>query len=368
MADNHQQYMWRQRKKRNLRVGIWLVFVVVASAAGTFAFEGIRDSDPKRAAERYFMRTVGVEGYAVSEGDGTLGEGGQLVKDFTFQYTADGKQVAKTVGMVQSDKKKYGLFASWVPQSAADRAVAFDVVAPAGSQVLADGHAPDMGAAVADESLSAGAARYHFAGVDPQATLQVNGLPFEAYEAAVPADQETVDVRDSLVLSENARVQMEELGKAMLHELYTAAIEGSGAEKLGGDFANVPNKDNLYRSVSNKLRKGGELLVDSVTFSGFGAQFGDVQYPEKDAESYVSVDMTLSYTFAYEAAQGDAQEPQTEETQADEQQTESGQAGDGEAEAAKSQSRQGEKEAKFTFHYQDGACTAATMEVSGDLP
>lgn len=362
MADNNQQYMWRQRKKRNTRLGIWILLVILASAAGTFIYEGIRDGDPKRTAERYFMDTVGVDGYTVESGDRSLNKESQFVCDYTFHYTADGKQVDKTISLTQSTGKKYGLFEQWQPQSAAERAIELDLIAPAGSQVLVGGYAPDASSVAEDETLSPGAVRYHLTGVDPDAKLQVNGLPFESYEGTVQTSGSVLDVRDMLSVSENAKVQMTELGKSMINELYTAALAGEEASRLGQDFANVPNKENLYRGIVNKLYKDGNLLADSISFSGFEAQFGEIEYPGKDDEGYVGIEMTLSYMFSYEAAETQESEPQTEEPQTEEPQSEEPQ-----TESEPKKAAEVKKEAKFTFHYQNGTCTAVAIEVPGDL-
>ena len=72
MTDNNQQYKWRQRKQRNTRLGIWIVVVILVSVGGTFAYEGLRDSDPQRVAEEYVKKATGVESFTVEAGDRSL--------------------------------------------------------------------------------------------------------------------------------------------------------------------------------------------------------------------------------------------------------------------------------------------------------
>lgn len=354
MADNNnQQYMWRQRKKRNARLTIWIILVILLAAAGTFAWRGIRESDPQRIAEKYYMAAIGVEGYTVKAGDRSLNEQNQFVQDYTFTYTADGVQENKKISLTQQKEKKYGLFEQWEPQMGAAKTVDLDLIAPAGSQVLIDGCAPDASSVKADDTLSPGAVCYQLAGVDPEAKLQVNGLPFSSYEGTLDTNGSVLDVRNMLSVSDNAKVQMEEIGKRMINELYTAVLTGGDASSLGNDFAKVANKENLFRAVSDNLHKDGELLADSVSFQGFEAAFGDVYYPGKSEESFVGIEMTLSYTCSFEAAQAADGEEETEETEGAEQET------------GKHEATEEKREAKFSFRYQDGACVVASAEIPG---
>ena len=105
MTDNNQQYKWRQRKQRNTRLGIWIVVVILVSVGGTFAYEGLRDSDPQRVAEEYVKKATGVESFTVEAGDRSLNADNQFVQDYTFTYTVDGKVYA-----VAKDTDSYAVF------------------------------------------------------------------------------------------------------------------------------------------------------------------------------------------------------------------------------------------------------------------
>lgn len=360
MADNNSQYLWRQRKKRNARLTVWIILVILFSAVGTFVFEGMRSSDPKRTAEKYFMENIGVEGYTVEEGERTLNKDNQFVQSYTFQYTADGAVENTAVSLTQQNEKKYGLFEQWKPQIAAAETADLELIAPAGSQVLIDGVRPDAASIKEDETLSPGAVCYRLTGVDPNAKLQVNGLPFESYEGTLQTSGSVLDVRNMLSVSENAKTQMEELGKSMINELYSAAFAKKEASELGEDFARLSNRENLYRAITKDLFQDGELKVEKLSFSGFKPEFEEVEYPGKDGESYVGIDMTLAYTCSVVPANGEdsdgeeetwddqTEEPQSEETDGESQET-----------------QELKKEAVFSFRYQDGNCTVYSAEIPG---
>lgn len=355
MTDNNQQYKWRQRKKRNTKIGVWIVVVILASVGGTFAFEGLRDSDPQKVAENYIKKTAGVETFTVEAGDRSLNTDNLFVQDYTFTYTADGKETSQKVSLTQQKEKKYGLFDQWALQAAGADAVDMELVAPAGSQVLIDGVRPDASSVKADDTLSPGAVCYQLSSVSPSAKLQINGLPFESFEGNLETSNGKLDIRSRLEVSENAKVQMEEIGKSMINELYTAAIQEKTSADLGELFAKVPNKDNLFKAISGNLFRGGELQADEITFEGFQAAFGEVYYPGRDEESYIGIEMTLTYTCSYEQAEAE------EETEAPEEGAET----ESESETETEKEKSAQKEAKFYFRYQDGSCVVTSAEVPG---
>lgn len=347
--DNQQQYKWRQRKKKNTRITIWIVLVVILSALATFIYEGRKTSDPLNVAQDYIKQTVGVDQMDVEAGDRSLNSDNQFVQDYTVKYTADGKEVTQKVSMVQQAKKRFGLFDQWTVQTAGADKTDMELIVPTGLQVLIDGVAPSADSIKADDTLSAGVVCYELKGVDREnSVLQVNGLPFESYTGSLEGDSTVLDIRDQLTVSENAQTQMEEIGKSMINELYNAAIAQEGAEKLGSDFDKVANKANLYKAISENLFDGDNLKISSINFEGFEPTFGEITYPGKDEESYLAIDMTLKYTCTCELAEGEAEtEETTEETE-----TESAATGT-------------QKEAKFSFRYQDGNCIVTSAEIPG---
>ncbi|MDO4344771.1 MAG: hypothetical protein Q4C50_08220 [Eubacteriales bacterium] len=350
--DNNQQYKWRQRKKRNTRITIWIILVILAAAGGTFAYEGMKESNPLNVAKKYFKDAVGAEEYTVETGDRSLNKQNQFVQNYTFTYTADGKEVRQSVNMVQQNEKKYGLFEQWAMEAAGASAVDMELIVPAGTQVLIDSRVPDQASIKEDEDLSPGAVCYQLSGVEPTAKLQINGLPFESYEGTLETSGTVLDVRNQMKVSDNAKVQMEEIAKTMINDLYTNVLNEEGEEALGDQFAQVPNKSNLYRAISENLFRDGQLQVNSISFEGFQAEFGDIYYPGKDEESFVGIEMKLSYTCNYERA---AQE--TEAEQEEESETETENAADTSV----------QKEATFYFRYQDGNCVVTSAEVPGVL-
>lgn len=351
---DNQQYKWRQRKKRNLYITIWILMVVLLSVCATFVYEGSRAGDPLNVAKKYIKDTTGAEVSSVETGDRSLNADNQFVQEYTLTYTADGKEVQQKINMVQQNKKKYGLFEQWDVASAAAGSLNVEVTAPAGSQVLVDGVKPDESSVKADEELSPGAVCYQLTGVAEGAELQVNGLPFDSYKGTIEAGTSVIDVRNDLTVSENARVQMEELGKSMINQLLSAVVEQKGADKLGDDFAQVANKDNLYRVMTGNLIKDNAPLVKSISVKGFTPEFGEVYYPGKDEEGYIGIEMKLKYTCSYEPAET-SEESETETETATEAESES------ETEAAEGM----EKEATFYFRYVDGNCTVTSAEVPG---
>ena len=210
----NQQYKWRQRKKRNHLLTAWIT-----------------------VAKRYVEDTIGVKDYQVQTGARSLNNDNQFVQEYQFTYTADGKEVTKTINMLQQSEKRFGLFEQWDIDGAAEGKTAdLEIIAPAGSQVLVNGVAPDSSQIKEDENLSPGAVCY----------------AFDSYEAALDTSAGVVDVRDQLVVGENAQTQMTELAKTMINELFTAAIQEKGASSLGSLFAQAANKDNLYKAIHDR--------------------------------------------------------------------------------------------------------------------
>ncbi|MGI6018007.1 MAG: hypothetical protein ACOX8M_04300 [Marvinbryantia sp.] len=350
---DNQQYKWRQRKKRNLYTTVWICLVILFSVIGTFVYEGTRAGDPLAVAKKYIKDTTGAEVSKVETGDRSLNADNQFVQEYTLTYTADGKEVQQKMNMVQQNEKKYGLFEQWDVASAAADSLEVEITAPAGSQVLVDGVRPDESMLKEDEALSPGAVCYQLTGVADGAELQVNGLPFESYKGTIDAGTPTVDVRNYLTVSENAKVQMEELGKGMINQLLTAVVEQKGADKLGSDFSQVPNKENLYRVMTGNLIKDDVLQVKSISLDGFKPEFGEVYYPGKGEEAYIGIEMKLKYNVSYEPAELSEEETETAEESESESETET--------EAAKKT----EKEATFYFKYIDGKCMVTSAEVPG---
>lgn len=348
---DNQQYKWRQRKKRNLYITVWICLVILFSILVTFAYEGTRAGDPLAVAKEYIKDTTGAEVSKVETGDRSLNADNQFVQEYTLTYTADGKEVQQKMNMVQQNKKKYGLFEQWDVASAAAGSLEAEITAPTGSQVLVDGVRPDESMVKEDEALSPGAVCYQLTGVADGAELQVNGLPFESYKGTIEAGTPVIDVRNYLVVSENAKVQMEELGKSMINQLLTAVVEQKGADKLGNDFAQVANKENLYRVMTGNLVKDDVLQVKSISLDGFKPKFGEVYYPGKDEEAYIGIEMKLKYNVSYEPAELSGEE--TEAVEESESETET--------EAVK----KAKKEATFYFKYIDGKCTVTSAEVPG---
>lgn len=361
MAENNQQYKWRQRKKRNTWITIWIIFVILAAAAATFVYEGMKSANPLNVAKNYFAQAVGAKDYTVTTGERSLNQQNQFVQNYTFTYTEDGKETSSKLNMVQEDKKKYGLFDQWSVEAAGANAVDLDLIVPAGSQVLINGVQPDASTVKEDDTLTPGAVCYELTSVDPTSTLQVTGLPFDSYEGTLETSGSTLDIRSNLTVSDNAKTQMEEMAKSMINELYTAVAQDTGADNLSALFDHVPNKANLYRAVSGNLFSDGELRVSSMNFEGFNASFGDVYYPGTDEDSYVGMEMTLTYTCKYTSADGTAAETETES------ETENADTTDTAEETENSGETSAEKEATFYFQYQNGECVATSMEVPSAL-
>ena len=351
----NQQYKWRQRKRRNTLLTAWIIGVIIVAAAVTFVIDGTRDGNPLNVAKRYVENVIGVSDYKVETGARSLNNDNQFVQEYKFTYTADGKEATKTINMVEKKDKRYGLFDQWgMDGAAAASTMNLELIAPAGSQVLVNGVAPDSTQIKEDESLSPGAVCYELTGVKTQdSKVQVNGLPFDSYETTLDGSGSVLDVRDQLVVGENAQTQMTEMAKTMINELFTAAMQEKGADSLSTLFAQAANKDNLYKAIHDNLFQDKSLKVKSITFSEFKPTFGEVYYPGKDEESYIGMEMTLSYKCAYEPA--DEQEAESE--------TESESDTETETETKKSDSNSSTKEAKFYFKYVNGNCTVTTIEV-----
>lgn len=359
----NQEYKWRQRKKRNTKITIWVVLVIILSVGGTVVYEGMKESDPLKVAENYFKQEVGVSDYKVDTGSRSLNENNQFVQEYTFSYTADGKEVSQTINMIQQNEKKYGLFEQWSLTAAETGTRDLELIAPAGSQVLLNGVPASSGEIKEDENLSPGAVCYQLTGVETKnCKIQVNGLPFDSYEGVLDENSSVIDIRDQLVVGENAQTQMSELGKTMINELFTAAVENKKAEDLSELFDNAPNKENLYKAITDNLYKDGVLQADTLTFENFQATFGEVYYPGKEEDSYIGMEMKLSYTCSYEPAAETETEESTEEQSTEEtDQTES------ETEQGSTNTHSAEKEATFYFKYQNGQCIVTSIEVPGAI-
>ena len=343
--ENNQQYKWRQRKKRNTRITVWIILVILLSVGGTFVYEGMQASDPLRVAENYFAEEAGMNGYKVEIGERSLNEQNQFVQEYTFSYTADGSEVSRKVHMVQQNEKKYGLFEQWVLTDAQEETRDLELIAPAGVQVLINGIAPDADSVKTDANLSPGVVCYVLQGVPAEnSKIQVNGLPFDPYEGTLDTSSSVADIRDQLVVGENAQIQMLEIGKSAIYELFTAVVENKQVEDLGDVFANAANRENLFKAVKSNLYKDGVLQIESLSFEGFEANFGEVYYPGKEEESYIGIEMMLSYTCIYEPLAGE-------------------ELAEGETEGTTAESVK--KEAVFYFKYKDGKCVASSIEVPG---
>ncbi|MDO5538929.1 MAG: hypothetical protein Q4F83_02485 [Eubacteriales bacterium] len=360
--DNQQQYMWRQRKKRNTRITIWILLVILLSAGGTFAYEGMKNSNPLNVAKNYISQTIGVKDMDVETGDRSLNSDNQFVQDYTITYTADGRETKQKINMVQQKEKRFGLFDQWNVQTAGSGKSDMELIVPVGSQVLIDGVAPEADSAKEDDTLSPGAVCYQLTGVDKEnSKLQVNGLPFDSYEGTLEGNGSVIDIRDTLNVSENAKVQMEEIGKSMINELFTAVVENKEASSLGSQFDKVANKANLYKAIYDNLYEENELKVSSITFEGFEPVFGEIFYPGKNEESYIGIDMTLSYSCKYEPSEA---ESETEEDEVSEEETAESES-ESETGSKTDSDKEQKKEAKFSFRYQNGNCIVTSVEVPG---
>lgn len=356
----NQQYKWRQRKKRNNLLTAWIIGVIIVAAAVTFVINGTRDGNPLNVAKRYVEKVIGVSDYTVVTGARSLNNDNQFVQEYQFTYTADGKEVTKTINMIENTNKKFGLFDQWgVDGGAAEKTTDLELIAPAGSQVLVNGVAPDSSQIKEDENLSPGAVCYALSGVKTQdSKVQVNGLPFDSYETTIDDSTTVLDVRDQLVVGENAQTQMTEMAKTMINELFTAAMQEKGASSLSSLFAQAANKDNLYKAIHDNLFQDKTLKVSSLTFSEFKPTFGEVYYPGKGEDSYIGMEMTLSYQCTSEPADGQNTETESETEAETETESETNA-----PETEKSSSASATKEAKFYFKYVNGNCTVTTIEV-----
>ena len=357
----NQQYKWRQRKKRNTLLAAWIIAVIIVAAAITFVVDGTKNGNPLNVAKRYVENAIGVSDYQVETGARSLNNDNQFVQEYKFTYTADGKEVTKTINMLQQSNKRFGLFDQWgIDGEAAGKTIDLELIAPAGSQVLVNGVAPDASSVKEDENLSPGAVCYALTGVKAQdSKVQVNGLPFDSYETTIDPSTTVLDVREQLVVGESAQTQMTEMAKTMINELFTAAVQEKGASSLSSLFTQAANKDNLYKAIHDNLFQNKTLKVKSITFSDFKPTFGDVYYPGKEEESYIGMEMTLSYTCSYEPTDGQEAESESEtETEAETQESETNT-----SETEKSNGNSATKEAKFYFKYVNGNCTVTTIEV-----
>lgn len=230
------------------------------------------------------------------------------------------------------------------------------MIAPADSQVLINGIAPEADSIKEDENLSPGAVCYVLQEIPAEnSKIQVSGLPFDFYEGTLDTTSSVADIRSLLTVGENAQTQMLELGKSALYELFTAVAENKTADELGELFADAANSENLFKAIKSNLYKDGVIQVQSLRFEGFQAEFGDVYYPGKEEESYIGIEMTLTYDCIYELTEDEAETDSDTESDTDaesEEQTTNGK-------------KTEKKEAVFSFEYHDGNCTISSIEVPG---
>ncbi len=353
------QYKWRQRKKRKSLFTIWIVVVIVLSALGAFFYEGLKVSNPMNVAKQYLEDGIGVSEYELTAGPRSLNDQNVFQQEYTVKYTADGKEEVKKLNLVQQDDKKYGIFEQWDFEKAAESdRMEVKLIAPVSSQVLVNGVAPTDSEIKIDEAISPGAICYDLTGVEVGAKLQVNGLPFDSYETTITEKDTELDVREQLVVGENAKTQMSEMAKTMINELFTAVVQGQKADSLSKLFDQTPNKANLFKAMKKNLFNGDDLKVSSITFKDFKPEFGEVYYPAPEEDAFIGMNMTLNFTCEYTLAENNQEE--SEETDTAEETAES----ETETEAKKAPTKVSvSKKADFYFKYVDGKCVVTSMEV-----
>lgn len=345
--DKQQQYKWRKHRKNKRILTAWFVCVGVLSAAGAFVYQGTYDSNPQKSAERYIKNVKNIEDYTLQSGDRSLSEEGKMVQTFTFTYTPkDSKDpVTGTVDLVRQDKKRYGMFERWVSNDHVDEAKNVKITVPVDSKVMLDQKALDSSLVKEDEKLTAGAKSYVVPYLEKKEyTLTVTGLPFENYESKWKPDQDesSIDVRGECKLSENAKTQMQELGKQVLKEFFSAAVQKQTVQSLGAAFDKVKDKETLLKTVTGNLFSDPGLVIEQLEFSGFNSSYGEPYFPDANDESYIGIEVKTKYNCKYSGtriAEGEDGDTETEESQSY------------------------AKEAKFYFIYQGGKCYLKSMEL-----
>lgn len=374
MADNS-QYMWRQRRKRKSLLTVWIVAVIIMAALGTFAYEGLKESNPLNVAKKYLEQEIGVSEYELSAGTRSLNNDNLFQQEVNVKYTADGKEEERKLILLQQEKKKFGIFEQWDFETQdKGNTMEVELIAPVISQVLVNGVAPTDSEIKVDTAVAAGTVCYDLTEVEIGATLQVNGLPFDSYEAVITEDDAKLDLTEKLVVGENAKTQMTEMAKSMLNELFDVLIQGEKEDALGDLFAQTPNKSNLYKVLKKNLYDGEELKIASMTFKEFKPVFGELKYPEKEGDNDLGMEMTLGFTCDYNqiekqvvikektTAVKDTESESETETETEAAETEA------ETEIKTSTKRMSvKKEAKFYFKYMDGECVVTSMEVPNVL-
>lgn len=345
--DKQQQYKWRKHRKNKRILTAWFICVGVLAAAGAFVYQGTYDSNPQKSAERYIKNEKNIEAYTLQSGDRNLSEDGKMVQTFTFTYTPkDGKDpVTGTVDLVRQDKKRYGMFERWVCNDHVDEAKNVKITVPVDSKVMLDQKALDSSLVIEDEKLTAGAKSYVVPYLEKKEyALTVTGLPFENYEVKWKPDQDesSIDVIEQCKLSENAKTQMQELGKQALKEFYSAAVQKQTVQSLGGTFDKVQDKEALLKKATDNLASDPNLTIDQLEFSGFSSTYGEPHFPDAKDESYIGIEVKTKYKCKYTGTR------MTE-----------GEDGDTGTEESQSYS----KEVKFYFIYQSGKCYLKSMEL-----
>lgn len=345
--DKQQQYKWRKHRKNKRILTAWLVCAGVLSAAAAFVYQGTYDSNPQKSAERYIKNEKNIETYTVQSGERNLSEEGKIVQTFTFTYTPkDSKDpITETVDLIRKDKKRYGMFERWVCNDHVDEAKNVKITVPVDSKVMLDQKTLDSSLVIEDEKMTAGAKSYVLPYLEKKEyQLKVTGLPFEIYETKWKPDQDssTIDVRGECKLSENAKTQMQELGKQALKEFFSAAVQKQTVQALGSTFDKVQDKETLLKTVTGNLFSDPGLVIKHLEFSGFNSTYGVPYYPEAKDESYIGIEVKTKYNCKYTGNRITEGE-------------------DGDTETEESQSYA--KEVKFYFIYQGGKCYLKSMEI-----
>lgn len=346
--EREQQYKWRKHRKNKRILTIWLVCVALVSMAGAFLYQGMYDSNPTKVAERYMKEQQKVWDYKVSEGTRILKNDGGIVQSFTFTYAPAGskEEITEIYDLTRQDKKRYGVFERWTLTKKIEEVSNFKVVVPAGTKVSLDGKTLDENLIVKDEKLSGGAVSYIVPTLEKREyQLRVTGLPFDSYDTKVNTEQGSIDVRTSLKISENAKTQMEELGKKVLKDFYNAAYKKLTVKTLDETLKKVEKKEILLEGLTENLNSDPDLQLESLVFSKFQSTYGELTYPEAGKETPASIEVKMKYQCEYKGTRTlyDDYGNSTGETR----------------EEVKSLNQ----EAKFFVYYEKGKCQVQSVEI-----
>lgn len=346
--DKQQEFKWRTHRRNKRRITVWVICVIVLSAAAAFIYEGTYDGNPQKVAERYIETQKKVTDYEVTAGERTINNDGSLEQRFTFSYTpGDAKEpITEIYDLTRQTKKRYSLFERWTLTKHVEEVKDFEVTAPKDAKVYLDGKQLEKDIIKEDKELSPGAVCYVVPTLEKREyQLQVAGLPFENYETKVNPEQEKIDVRSSLKLSENAKTQIQEQAKQAINKLFMAAYNDLAVKELGDVFAQVKEKETLLSTMKENLYADTDLKLESITFSGFKTTCSEPAYPKSGEEAVVSVEVKTTYNCEYKGMRKiyDEYGNDTGETK----------------EEKKSQSQ----EAKLSVIYQGGKCTIKSIEV-----